>query len=266
MVWLSCVGVGRALSRRLLASGSSWALLRTLGRALRPDLVCVVGVVVLVCVCVCVCVWVLVLVLVLVLVSVLVVVVVVLVLVVFGFLFAVVVNAAADIVAAANQRSPKHVPSPKYDVAIVRKHYATPRPDSVMTAKQIHLSHPLPFSSPLLPLPSRLLSPPPAPPTPLCFGRTRNLIQRRRREDKMVTPTKQRRQRRATTAAAMSDSSNDDSSSAYLHSLVAVVVGSFVCSAEGLTRGTLSAGIAKHVRGSGGRGGGAGDVLMYCLP
>ena len=56
VVWLSCVGVGRALSRRLLASGSSWALLRTLGRALRPDLVCVVGVVVLVCVCVCVCV------------------------------------------------------------------------------------------------------------------------------------------------------------------------------------------------------------------
>lgn len=35
---------------------------------------------------------------------------------------------------------------------------------------------------------------------------------------------------------------------AYLHALVAVNLGGFFASAEGLTRGTLAAGIAKHVR------------------
>ncbi|CBN79237.1 expressed unknown protein [Ectocarpus siliculosus] len=41
LTWLSLApaeGVGPALSRRLLASGSSWTLLRTFGRAFRPDL------------------------------------------------------------------------------------------------------------------------------------------------------------------------------------------------------------------------------------
>lgn len=39
VTWLSPQGVGAALSRRLLASGSSWSLLRTIGRAFRPELV-----------------------------------------------------------------------------------------------------------------------------------------------------------------------------------------------------------------------------------
>ena len=51
VAWLSPPGPGPALSRRLLSSGANWALLRTLGRALRPASVCV-------CVCVCVCVYV----------------------------------------------------------------------------------------------------------------------------------------------------------------------------------------------------------------
>lgn len=38
-----------------------------------------------------------------------------------------------------------------------------------------------------------------------------------------------------------------DYSFAYLHALAAVTLGSLFASAEGLTRGTLSAGIAKHV-------------------
>ncbi|CAM9266475.1 unnamed protein product, partial [Hapterophycus canaliculatus] len=38
VTWLSPEGVGPALSQRLLASGSTWALLRTIGRAFRPDL------------------------------------------------------------------------------------------------------------------------------------------------------------------------------------------------------------------------------------
>lgn len=42
VTWLSPQGVGTALSQRLLASGSSWALLRAFGRAIRPDLVRVV--------------------------------------------------------------------------------------------------------------------------------------------------------------------------------------------------------------------------------
>ncbi|CAM9118941.1 unnamed protein product [Scytosiphon promiscuus] len=37
VTWLSPEGVGPALSQRLLASGSTWALLRTIGRAFRPD-------------------------------------------------------------------------------------------------------------------------------------------------------------------------------------------------------------------------------------
>lgn len=39
VTWLSPQGVGPALSQRLLTTGSSWALLRTIGRAIRPDLV-----------------------------------------------------------------------------------------------------------------------------------------------------------------------------------------------------------------------------------
>lgn len=39
-----------------------------------------------------------------------------------------------------------------------------------------------------------------------------------------------------------------DFSLAYLHALVAVNLGGLFASAEGLTRGTLAAGIAKHVR------------------
>eukprot|EP00752_Nemacystus_decipiens_P003235 g2993.t1 len=38
VTWLSPQGVAPVLSQRLLASGSSWALLRTFGRAIRPDL------------------------------------------------------------------------------------------------------------------------------------------------------------------------------------------------------------------------------------
>ncbi|CAM9627731.1 unnamed protein product [Pylaiella littoralis] len=37
VTWLSPGGVGPALSRRLLASGSSWALLRSIGRVFRPE-------------------------------------------------------------------------------------------------------------------------------------------------------------------------------------------------------------------------------------
>lgn len=36
VTWISPLGVGVSLSRRLFASGANWALLRTLGKALRP--------------------------------------------------------------------------------------------------------------------------------------------------------------------------------------------------------------------------------------
>lgn len=51
-------------------------------------------------------------------------------------------------------------------------------------------------------------------------------------------------------AATVSNINNfpGNPSISYLHALVAVTLGSFMSSAEGLTRGTLSAGINKHVR------------------
>lgn len=49
-------------------------------------------------------------------------------------------------------------------------------------------------------------------------------------------------------------SGDSTASLAYLHSVVTVIIGSFVSSAEARTRKTLSAGVAKHVRERGGGG------------